>query len=149
MRKGTVAILAVAIIGALGIYSNGHKNETRATVQSATTSAATEPAAHQTADAAERGSYKDGRYTGVTERTEFGDVQVAAVISGGQISDVEFLRMPSDEGHSREVTEFSKVPLKHSAISKQSAHIDFVSGATTTSQAYQLSLQAALDQAQM
>jgi uncharacterized protein with FMN-binding domain len=60
---------------------------------------------------------------------------------------VKFLQMPGPEGHSKEVTAFSKDPLKQSTLQKQSANIDFVSGATQTSEGYQQSLQAALDQA--
>jgi uncharacterized protein with FMN-binding domain len=156
MRKGIVAILAVAIIGALGIYSNGHKSDASA-IEGANTSASntptasatretTNPTATETSNTAS-GAYKDGTYTGVSQETEYGTIQVAAVVSGGRITDIEFLQMPGPEGNSKQVTAFSEQPLKQSALNKQSAHIDFVSGATTTSEAYEQSLQAALDQA--
>jgi uncharacterized protein with FMN-binding domain len=156
MRKGIVAILAVAIIGALGIYSNGHKTHANTAVQAANTNTAAAPAAANTTQptgstssnsASSTGAYKDGTYTGASEDTIYGTVQVAAVISGGKITDIQFLQMPGPEGHSKEVTAFSESPLKQSALNKQSAHIDFVSGATQTSEAYEQSLQAALDQA--
>jgi uncharacterized protein with FMN-binding domain len=156
MRKGIVAILAVAIIGALGIYSNGHKTHANTAVQAANTNTAAAPAAANTAQssgstssnsASSTGAYKDGTYTGTAENNIYGTVQVAAVISGGKITDIQFLQMPGPEGHSKEVTAFSESPLKQSALNKQSAHIDFVSGATQTSESYELSLQAALDKA--
>jgi uncharacterized protein with FMN-binding domain len=55
--------------------------------------------------------------------------------------------MPGPEGHSKEVTAFSEPYLKQSTLTHQSANIDFVSGATQTSEAYEKSIQAALDQA--
>jgi uncharacterized protein with FMN-binding domain len=55
--------------------------------------------------------------------------------------------MPSDEPRSREITSYSEPGLKQNAITAQSANIDFVSGATSTSYGYKESLQAALDKA--
>jgi uncharacterized protein with FMN-binding domain len=95
------------------------------------------------------GTYKDGTYTGDAEDTIYGTVQVAAVINGGKITDIKFLRMPGPEGHSKEVTAFAEDPLKQSTLNHQSANIDFVSGATQTSEGYVQSLQAALDRATM
>lgn len=157
MRKSLVAIIAVAIIGSLGVYakstsSDAAKTTSQPAVQSDATMASN--ATSQTTDnsvssspAISSGQYKDGTYTGTSEANPYGDVQVQAVISGGKITNVAFLRMPSDEGHSREVTAFSEPVLKQETLQKQTAHIDFVSGATTTSESYQQSLQSALDQA--
>jgi uncharacterized protein with FMN-binding domain len=142
MKKSIVVILAVAIIGGLGIYARGHKTQA-----GGSTAPETAAPASIGQPAAQAGMYKNGTFIGDTEDTIYGPVQVAAVISNGRISDIKFLRMPNSEGHTREVTAFSKQPLKNSAISKQSADIDFVSGATQTCEGYQLSLQSALDQA--
>ena len=90
---------------------------------------------------------KDGTYTGQSEFTPYGTVKVAAVVSGGKITDIKFLQMPGPEGHSREVTAFAEPYLKQETLQNQNGNIQFVSGATTTSEAYQMSLQAALDQA--
>lgn len=160
MRKSIVAILAVAIIGTLGIYDKGHNNQASASVQGSSTSSTTPSDTVQTKTAQTTGKtagssnssssnsqYKDGTYKGQAEETPYGTVQVAAVISAGKITDIRFLQMPGPEGHSKEVTAYSESPLKQSAIRNQSANIEFVSGATTTSEAYMQSLQAALDQA--
>ena len=92
-------------------------------------------------------SYKDGTYRASSDQNPYGTVEIAAVISGGKITDIKFLQMPNQEGHSREVTNFSEPLLKQSALDKQTANIDFISGATDTSFAFEQSLQAALDQA--
>lgn len=154
MRKSLVAILAVAIIGALGIYGKSHSKpapavSTTSTPAVASSSDQSEPSTTPAASNSTASGYKDGTYTGPTEEISYGPVKIAVVISGGKITDVNFLQMPSDEGHSREVTNMSAPILKQQTISAQSANIDFVSGATDTSLGYQKSLQAALDQAKV
>jgi uncharacterized protein with FMN-binding domain len=154
MRKGIVTILAVAIIGMLGIYNNSQKAKSDTSVQGVNTvaapisdnSSASQPVMNPAAETSS-GTYKDGTYTGPVEENAYGSVQVSAVISGGKIVDIKFLQMPGPEGHSKEVTAFAESPLKQSTLAKQNAHIDFVSGATQTSESYEQSLQAALDQA--
>jgi uncharacterized protein with FMN-binding domain len=69
------------------------------------------------------------------------------VFSSGKITDVQFDDMPNDEDRSAEITAFSSAKLRQSAIDAQSANIDFVSGATSTSYGFKESLQAALDAA--
>jgi uncharacterized protein with FMN-binding domain len=151
MRKGIVIILAVAIIGALGIYSKSRPSAAHTTssdstsVQSSSTLAPAVDDSNSTPD--QSISYKDGTYTGDNASTVYGDVRIAVVVSGGKIIDVNFLRMPDDRGHTQEVTDFAEPLLKQETLRKQSAHIDFVSGATQTSEGYQQSLQSALDMA--
>jgi len=92
-------------------------------------------------------SYKDGNYTGSTAQTPYGPVQISVLVSGGKITNVNFLQMPSDLSESQRRSQFSAPLLKQTTIAKQSANIDFVSGATSTSEGYQMSLQSALNQA--
>jgi uncharacterized protein with FMN-binding domain len=147
MRKSIVIVLAIAIIGALGIYAKGHDKSTGSLMPQSPSSI---PASNTPSTSTQQTTtYKDGTYTGASEDTPYGTVQIAVVISGGKITDVNYLQMPSDLGHSREVTSFSEPLLKQTTIEHQSANIDFVSGATSTSEAYQQSLQAALNQAVM
>ncbi|HET7528772.1 MAG TPA: FMN-binding protein [Candidatus Saccharimonadales bacterium] len=144
MRRGVIIILAVAIIGILGIYAGGRKDKPSALGAGSGFSAGNPGAASGTGGTAD---YKDGTYTGDAIDSPYGTVQVGAVVAGGKITDVDFLQMPSDRGHTQEVTAFSEPLLKQDTLKKQSAHIDFVSGATTTSEAYEQSLQSALDKA--
>jgi uncharacterized protein with FMN-binding domain len=139
MKKTVVLILAVAIVGALGVYGKGHSNGTQTANPSSVQSAST--------NSPKNVSYKDGTYIGSTSATPYGDVQVAVVVSGGRITNVNFLRMPNDVGHSREVTAGSEPLLKQQTLQNQNGHVDFVTGATSTSEGYEQSLQAALNQA--
>jgi uncharacterized protein with FMN-binding domain len=84
--------------------------------------------------------------TGPTVSTRFGPVQVKIEISGGTITDVVALQLPSG-GRSGRISNVAEPTLHDEALTAQSASIDGVSGATYTSRAYEQSLQAALDQA--
>ncbi len=149
VRKGIVTILAVAIIGMLGIYGKSHSNNAQASAGNSNTSTlgASTSNSSQNQVATPSSNYKDGTYTGASENTVYGNVQISVVVSGGKITDINFLQMPDSEGHSQEVTAFAEPLLKQVTLQKQSAQIDFVSGATQTSEGYQQSLQAALDHA--
>jgi uncharacterized protein with FMN-binding domain len=154
VKKGIVIILAVAIIGALGIYGKSSGSTAKAPNPTASAPASTTPSstinqtAPKTSPAPTSGSaFKDGTFTGDSEDTFYGTVQIAVVVSGGKITDINFLQMPNDRGHTQEVTAFSAPLLKQETLQIQSSHIDFVSGATSTSEGYQQSLQSALNQA--
>lgn len=76
--------------------------------------------------------------------TEFGPYQVRVTFSGSTITDVRIITEP-DDGHSRRIAGFAEPTLRSETLRAQSAHIDMVSGATATSEAYTRSLQAAID----
>jgi uncharacterized protein with FMN-binding domain len=76
--------------------------------------------------------------------TEFGPVQVRATFSGGRMTDVELIS-EARERRSQRIAMMAAGVLRAEALRKQSAHLDTVSGATQTSEAYAQSLQAAID----
>jgi uncharacterized protein with FMN-binding domain len=92
-------------------------------------------------------SYKDGRYTGSTADAYYGYIQVLAVISGGKLTDVQFLQFPNDNPNSSYINSQAKPYLKQEAVQAQSANVNIVSGATLTSQAFIQSLSDALNKA--
>lgn len=81
---------------------------------------------------------------GTVVDTEFGPYQVQATFSGATITDVRIITEP-DDGHSQRIASRAEPTLRSEALQAQSAHIDMVSGATITSEAYARSLQAAID----
>ena len=93
------------------------------------------------------GRYKDGTYTGQDYQTQFGDTQVKVVISGGKITDVQAIQLPYDRQRSYEISQYAAPQLHDEVLAAQSANIDYLSGATFTSDAYAQSVQSALDQA--
>jgi len=158
MKKTLLIIMSIAILGALGLYINKKPaisaNPTTQTTaigstaqSSSSANNSSNSATNSSGSSQASGSYKDGTYTGSAVDNLYGTVQVAAVISGGKITDIRFLQMPSDQENSRVVASFAEPQLKQETLAAQSTHIDFVSGATQDSQSYIQSLQAALDQA--
>lgn len=116
------------------------------TSQTGGTGSGSAAASAQTATGAQTTSgYADGTVAGQVVSTRYGDVQVQVTISGGAITDITALELPSGDGHSSRISEAVGPMLRSEALQAQSATIDLVSGATYTSTAYRESLQSALD----
>ena len=85
--------------------------------------------------------------TGDVVSTQYGDVEVAVVLEGTRIVDVNAVELPFDRSRSAEISS-QVAPLLHDeALQAQSAQIDTIGGATYTSEAYAQSLQSALSKA--
>ncbi|GLY20816.1 FMN-binding protein [Micromonospora sp. NBRC 101691] len=88
--------------------------------------------------------------TGPVVGNEYGNVQVRITITGDRIVDVVALELPEETAESDRRS--SSVDNRYSGtdgevVRRQDADLDTVSGATATSDAYQQSLQAAIDAA--
>jgi uncharacterized protein with FMN-binding domain len=105
------------------------------------------PTADPTSTPVVASGYKDGTYTGDPADAFYGNIQVKTTISGGKITNVQFLQAPNDRGTSIEINSQADPILAQEAIQAQNANVDIVSGATDSSQAFVQSLQSALDQA--
>lgn len=92
-------------------------------------------------------TYKDGTFVGNAVDAYYGMVQVSATISGGKLTDIGFLKYPTDRGHTIEVSNNSLPILKSEAIKIQDSNVDIISGATQTSEGFRASLASALSQA--
>ncbi|MEI2642365.1 MAG: FMN-binding protein [Candidatus Nanopelagicales bacterium] len=85
--------------------------------------------------------------TGSVAQTEWGPVQVQITVSGSEITDVQVLQYPNENGKDQQINAYALPVLTDETLQAQSANIDMVSGATVTSNGYISSLQAALDEA--
>ncbi len=88
----------------------------------------------------------NGSFDGSVVRTQYGPVQVQAVLKEGRLSSVVVLQQ-TDGGRSSQIDSYALPVLTAEALKAQNADIDVVSGATFTSEGYAQSLQAALDAA--
>ncbi len=120
--------------------SSGNNNTTSSTTSSNSSSASN--------GSSGSGSYKDGSYTGSVADAQWGYIQVKAVISGGKITDVQFLQYPNERSRSVEINSYADPQLTQEAIQAQNAQVDIVTGATDSSIAFMQSLSDALTQAQ-
>jgi uncharacterized protein with FMN-binding domain len=100
-----------------------------------------------TATATVSGQYRDGSYTGSQADAHWGTVEVLAVVSNGQLSDVQFTEYPNHRNRSQEINSQAMPILTREAVQSQQAQVDVVSGATDTSEAFIQSLSSALSQA--
>ena len=93
------------------------------------------------------GRYANGDFTGPSTDTPWGTVQVKVHVQGGTIAEVEPIDYPQHRRRSIQINERALPILEREVIQAQSADVDIVSQATTTSVGYLQSLAAALAQA--
>ncbi len=117
-----------------GVPSTGSSSS----VQAAPTSAPAVPAST---------AYKNGTFDGQPVDAYYGLVQVAVTIQNGSIQNVTFLQYPSDRRTSQYINSQAMPWLTQEAVQAQSANVDIISGATLTSEGFQMSLQTALQAA--
>lgn len=148
------AIISVFVIVTFVIYSIHTRNESNTAVVTAPTSLPTTPfSGSSTAGSPPAAShtprYNDGTYTGIPTDAYYGYIQVKVIVSGGVMTDIQFLQYPKDRLESMEINSQAMPMLKQEAIQAQSAQIDGVSGATDTTQAFIESLNSALNKAKV
>lgn len=112
-----------------------------------TTAVTLPPVIPPTNTAVQASGYRDGTYTGPEVDAIYGLVQVQAVVQNGKITNVQFLEYPNDRRTSVRINSIAVPDLQQEAIQAQSANVDLITGATLTSQAFQMSLQGALGKA--
>jgi uncharacterized protein with FMN-binding domain len=77
--------------------------------------------------------------------TPYGDAQVRVTVKDGKIAKIEALQLQGNDPRSVQISSSAEPILQQEAVTKQSADVDAVSGATFTSASYTQSLQSALD----
>ena len=90
------------------------------------------------------GSSGSGIATGSTVQYGYGQMAVKVTVHGGRIVDVAVASIQTAEPYSQQLASQAIPTLRSEVLSAQSAHIQGVSGATYTSEAYAQSLQSAL-----
>jgi uncharacterized protein with FMN-binding domain len=135
MRRSPIILLATVAgtAGALGFHAH-----TPAIVQAAASATTT------TTSTSSSGT-GSGSATGDAIDTRYGPAQVKVTVSGGKITSIEAVELQSNDPRSQMISSSAAPVLKQEVLSKQSADVDVVSGATYTSASYLQSLQSALD----
>ena len=114
------------------------------------TTAGTTPAAPATtAPAAPAKAKPSGTFTGSTQQTRFGPVQVEITISNGKITAAKALQYPNNDFRSQQISQQAIPYLVQETLAAQSANIQGVGGASYTSQGWYDSLVSALAKAGM
>jgi uncharacterized protein with FMN-binding domain len=111
----------------------------------AVTSATPTPTTTTTATTIPSGSGASGSATGAAIDTQYGAAQVRVTVTNGKIVKLEALQLQSRDPHSAQISSGAAPVLEQEILSKQTADVDAVSGATFTSASYTQSVQSALD----
>jgi uncharacterized protein with FMN-binding domain len=152
MKKYAIGIM---VLGVLIAYSAGIRHQqprinppsTSTSVHSPITTSGSGTPPSDNVAMNNAGKYKDGNYTGSVADAYYGSVQVEAMINGGKITDIKFLQYPDTHSTSVYINQQAVPYLQQEAIKAQSSHVNIISGATYTSQAFIQSLSSALSQA--
>src|SRR4051794_15766007 len=115
-----------------------------ATASSKSTQTTTTPTT-TTPSSGSSGASGSGTALGDVMQTRYGPAQVRVTVSAGKITKVEAVQLQSGDPKSAEISSYAEPILQQSVLSKQTAAVDTVSGATYTSLSYEGSLQSALD----
>jgi uncharacterized protein with FMN-binding domain len=135
MRRAPI-VLSATVAGTAGVLAfHAHAPATRAVTAAA---AATTPAPSV-------GGATGGTATGAAVATQYGDAQVRVTVRNGKIVRIVALQLQGNDPRSVEISSSAEPILQQEVLSRQTADVDAVSGATFTSASYTQSLQSALD----
>ena len=152
MRRSPI-VLAATVAGTAGVLAfhphapavqSATAATTSASAPSASASATTKTTSSSSSGSSGSGS-GSGTATGDAIDTQYGPVQVRVTVKDGKITDIQGLVLTGNDPRSAQISASAEPTLKQEALSRQSADIDAVSGATFTSAGYAQSLQSALD----
>ena len=152
-KRGLIAlVLTLAGLRLIVAYSPpggdiGSVDPSAAPTDSPAASPTPTPAKTPKPSKAPTGTLKDGTYDGDAIKFKFGTAQVEIVVSGGVITEVKALKLPTAGGYTKRVTTFFQTDIPARIVADQGWKISNVGGATYTSRAYSQSLQSAINQA--
>jgi uncharacterized protein with FMN-binding domain len=158
MRRSPI-VLAATVAGTAGVlafhpHPSAAPTATAATptttaATATTTTASTATSTTKSTSSSSSSSTVSGTATGTATGdaidTRYGPVQVKVTVKDDKIAAIQGLVLTGNDPRSAEISSFAEPTLKQEALSRQSADIDAVSGATFTSAGYAQSLQSALD----
>jgi uncharacterized protein with FMN-binding domain len=149
MRRSPI-VIGATIAGTAGVLAF-HPRSSAVQTAAATTKPATTAAAGSTPTKTTSSSSSSttkavsGTATGNAIATQYGNAQVRVTVTNGKVVKIEALQLQGNDPRSLQISSSAEPILQQEALSKQTADVDAVSGATFTSASYTQSLQSALD----
>jgi uncharacterized protein with FMN-binding domain len=149
LRRAPI-VLTATVAGVAGVLSfQAHEPSLPRAAAAATATTTPTPGASGSAapsgSGGSAGSSASGTATGDAVVTRYGNAQVRVTVANGRITGIEALQLQGNDPKSVQISSSAEPLLRQSALAKQSADVDAVSGATITSASYEASLQSALD----
>lgn len=148
MRRSPIVLAATAAgtAGILAFHAHTPAVQTATAASTATASPTATPTASSGSGSSSSSSAAASRSaTGTAVDTQYGAAQVRVTVSNGKIVKIQALELQGNDPRSVQISSSAEPVLQQEALTKQSAGIDAVSGATFTSASYAQSLQSALD----
>jgi uncharacterized protein with FMN-binding domain len=153
MRRSPI-VIGATIAGTAGVLAfQPHAATLPTTAASATASASTSSSTTKTTSSSSgssgsgsgSGSGSSGTATGNAISTQYGSAQVRVTVKDGKIVKLEALQLQGNDPRSVQISSSAAPVLQQEVLTKQTAGVDAVSGATFTSASYMQSVQSALD----
>ena len=145
MRRSPIVLTAtVAGTAAIvGFHARAPAVQTAVATSTAPPAATTTPKSSSASASSTKAAA--GSATGTAISTPYGDAQVRVTVKDGKITAIQALQLQGNDPRSVQISSSAEPILRQEALTKQSAAVDAVSGATFTSASYEQSLQSALD----
>ena len=145
MNRAPIVIGSTVFGTAAVLGFHAHPAATPIATASTKTTTTTTTTTPQTTSTPSSGSSGANTALGDPANTRYGVAQVRVTVSGGKITKVEAVQLQNSDPKSAAISSYAEPILQQSVLSKQTAAVDTVSGATYTSLSYEASLQSALD----
>lgn len=143
MKRAPVFVLAGAVAGFVGILSFHTRPASPATLPGSAGRPASSRGTGWSSGPASPAAIRSA--LGPTEQYGFGELAVRVTTRGNRITNVTVPVIQTAEQYSQQLAGQVIPTLRSEVLAGQTANISAVSGATYTSQAYAVSVQAALD----
>jgi uncharacterized protein with FMN-binding domain len=141
MRRSPI-VLTATVAGTAGVLAfHAHSPA----IQTATAATASTSTSSTSSERSKSGTTASGTATGEAVDTQYGAAQVRVTVENGKIVKVEALQLQGNDPRSVQISSSAEPILQQEVLSRQTADVDAVSGATFTSASYMQSLQSALD----
>ena len=144
-RVPAVMAGAVGFAGIIALHAGNAPSILGASPPVSTVTTTTTPGSGPTTTTSTAPSGVARTATGTSEQYGYGVLAVKVTVQGRQITDVSVASLQTAEQYSQSLAQQVIPTLKGEVLSAQSAHINGISGATYTSEAYAYSVQSALD----
>ncbi len=143
--------LAVVIVGLLDPALAGREAQAETPAPQAQAQAQVpaeqpqQPQQDQSATTSGAGCSQGTKVTGTSSPTPWGPVQVVGTVADGKLCEAHAVAYPVGDRKSAMINSYA-IPELDAQVAQGATQIDFISGATYTSNGYALSLQSILDQ---
>jgi uncharacterized protein with FMN-binding domain len=147
--KRAPIVISATVVGTgavLGFHAH-HAATPLAAAAATSTSSGSSPSSGSSASSSSSRSSTSATKTatGLAEQTRYGPAQVRVTVSNGKIAKIEAVQLQNSDAKSQAISSYAAPILQQAVLSKQTAAVGAVSGATYTSLSYEASLQSALD----